>query len=364
MATARSKAAGTSPRLPPSPIKASAVRVSDILGRTRACDSNPDVIEGRGDRRMRLVHGDAHAAYFRTACQHRLGYRAGGRLDQPIASAAKRLADRFHDKVVGNSVLELVAARRVGKVDAEHEIKLKGLADLALVLHHAVKGVQREAVDKDRVAHRLAHRACLIAAATASACTVGATSWTRMMAAPFSTASRLAAIEPPRRSIGSDGTTALMKRLREAPTRSGASKLFQVRSCAKQARLCSAVLPKPMPGSSTMRSCAMPALQAISSEREKNSETSVIMSIDGSALSRLCMMMIGAPYSATTRAMSGSRCRPHTSLTIAAPASSAQAARAAFCVSMETGMPMAATADRIGSSRARSSSSGTGRMPP
>ncbi len=55
-----------------------------------------------------------------------------------------------------------------------------------------------------------------------------------------------------------------------------------------------------------------------------------MMSIAGSAVSRLCMMMTGAPCSATTRAMSGSRCRPQTSLTMAAPASSAQAATGGF----------------------------------
>ena len=97
-----------------------------------------------------------------------------------------------------------------------------------------------------------------------------------------------------------------------------------------QVMLCSGVLPKPMPGSSTMRSRAMPARAAMSSERAKNAVTSAMMSIAGSAASRLCMTMTGTPCSATTRAMSGSRCRPHTSLTIAAPASSAQAATAAF----------------------------------
>ena len=61
-----------------------------------------------------------------------------------------------------------------------------------------------------------------------------------------------------------------------------------------QMRLCSGVLPNPMPGSSTMRSRGMPARQAISSEREKNSVHSAKMSIAGSAVSRLCMMMTGA----------------------------------------------------------------------
>jgi len=56
----------------------------------------------------------------------------------------------------------------------------------------------------------------------------------------------------------------------------------------------------------------------------------------------------GASCAATTWAMSGSRCSPHTSLTIVAPASSAQAAMTAFIVSMETGMPSPITAGRMG----------------
>ncbi len=49
------------------------------------------------------------------------------------------------------------------------------------------------------------------------------------------------------------------------------------------------------------------------------------------------------------RAMSASRCRPHTSLTIAAPWSSAHSATCALMVSIDTGRPNAAMAGRIGS---------------
>ena len=77
-----------------------------------------------------------------------------------------------------------------------------------------------------------------------------------------------------------------------------------------------------------------------------------MMSIAGSAASRLCMMMTGAPCSATTRAMSGSRCRPQTSLTIAAPASSAQAAtRGLDACRSRPECRCVATAGRIGASR-------------
>src|SRR5579862_269368 len=328
--------------------------------RTRALDDDADIGEGRGDRRVRLVHGDADAADLWELVEHRVGDRAGGGFDQAIAAGAECLTRRLHRRVVGHRVLELVGARGLGEVDVERQIEPEGLADLGLVLHHAVVGVEGETADE----YRVAHRACRMAAATASACAVAATSWVRIMAAPCSAARRWAAIDPGNRAAGSDGTTKLMKRLRDAPTKIGRSKPRHVSSRAMQARLCSGVLPKPMPGSSTIRSWGMPALQAISSEREKKSVTSAMMSIAGSAASRLCITMTGAPCAATTRAMSRSRCRPHTSLTIEAPASSAQSATAAFIVSIDTGIPMAATAGRIGSRRARSSSGVTGCMPP
>ena len=76
------------------------------------------------------------------------------------------------------------------------------------------------------------------------------------------------------------------------------------------------------------------------------------------------MMITGTPKSAHTRGMSVSRCRPHTSLTIAAPDASAQAATLAFMVSIETGAPSATAAGRTGARRRISSSIGTGTVPP
>ena len=79
------------------------------------------------------------------ALEHRVGDGAGGGLDQPVAARAERLARRLHHQVVGDGVLELVAARRFGQIDVEHQIELEGLADLGLVLHHAVIGVEHQA---------------------------------------------------------------------------------------------------------------------------------------------------------------------------------------------------------------------------
>src|SRR5262249_26932766 len=100
----------------------------------------------------------------------------------------------------------------------------------------------------------VAHALAPIAAMMRNACTVAATSCVRMSAAPRWTASICAAIDPPSRWSGGAGVTASMKRLREAPTRSGKPKVLRRSSCAIAVMLCSAVLPKPMPGSSTMSS--------------------------------------------------------------------------------------------------------------
>ena len=59
----------------------------------------------------------------------------------------------------------------------------------------------------------------------------------------------------------------LMNRLREAPTSSGNPKLLNTASRAITIMLCSGVLPKPTPGSSTIALRVMPARAAISSER-------------------------------------------------------------------------------------------------
>src|SRR5208283_3289691 len=209
----------------------------------RAGDDHPDIVEGRCDRSLRLAHGDTNAANLRKAVEHGVRDCAGSGLDQAIASRAKRLARCLHQCFIRNRMFERVGARGLGEIDVGHEIELERLSDLGFVRHDAVVGVENEAIDENRVAHR----APLIAEATASACAVAATSWVRTIVAPFPTASRCAASDPPRRSMGSEGATEWIKRLREAPTRSGAPKPRQASSRAMQVKLCSAVLPKPMP---------------------------------------------------------------------------------------------------------------------
>src|SRR5262245_20166313 len=179
-----------SPILPPSATSASAMVLSAMVLAV-AYDGNPDAGKGRRDRRMRLVHGDPHPQDLREPVEDGFGYRAGRGLDQSIATGAKRPARDVDDLVVAHGMRELVGARRRG----QHDVELEGLPDLGLVLHHAVIGMQRKPRDEDGIGHR----ALSMAAATRSACTVSATSWVRMIAAPPATARTWAAIDPPSR---------------------------------------------------------------------------------------------------------------------------------------------------------------------
>src|SRR5258705_13947688 len=183
-----------------------------------------------------------------------------------MAMGAKREACDIDDLVVAHGVHELVGARGRAQVDVEHKVELKGLPDRGFVLHHAVIGMDGKAGDE----YLVGHLALRIAAATRSASRVSATSWVRMIAAPPRTARRWAAIDPPSRWSGGAGETLSMKRLREAPRRSGRPNDLSSSSRAMAMRLCSGVLPKPMPGSSTIFCLEMPARAAISSERAKN----------------------------------------------------------------------------------------------
>src|SRR5262249_46606559 len=210
--------------------------------------------------------------------QDRIGDRAGGALQQLVIGVLECGDRRRHHIGVGHGVGQMIGARGFGEIGIQLEIDDKALPDLGLVIHHAVAGVDDEPLDEDGVRHSLSS----IAAATRSACTVSATSWARMIFAPFCAASTCAAIQPPRRCCGADGVPVEMKRFREAPTRMGRPKVFNSESRASAVMLCSGVLPKPMPGSSTILSRAMPALAAMSSERAKKAAMSAMMSIAGS----------------------------------------------------------------------------------
>ena len=132
-----------------------------------------------------------------------------------------------------------------------------------------------------------------------------------------------------------------MKRLREARS-AAAGRSAAVRQAARSPR-CSAPASCRSRCRDRARCCsrAMPARAAMSSERAKNAFTSAMMSMRGSA--RLAIV-----HDDHRHAVLGDDARhvgialqPHTSLTIAAPCSSAHAATFAFMVSIETGTPSA-----------------------
>src|SRR4051794_29876046 len=89
-----------------------------------------------------------------------------------------------------------------------------------------------------------------------------------------------------------------------------------------------------------------------------------MMSISASTRSRLCIRITAQWRAANSVAMPGSRCRPHTSLAMDAPASSAQATTADFMLSMDTGMPRETTSASTGCKRFNSSSAETGSVAP
>src|SRR5581483_8409943 len=230
-----------------------------------------DILENLGNRRMRLVHRDFHGAHPRKRGQDGIRNRTGRALEQSVLGVLLGVRRGLDHAGIGGRVGPAVAARVFPEVRIEFEINHEALADFGLMLHHAVTGMDDEALDEDGIGHRLSS----IADARRSACTVSATSCARMMAAPRWVAIRCAAIDPPRRSSGSAGPTVAMKRLREAPTRIGRPKALNSSSRANAVLLWSLVLPKPMPGSSTMLPSGMPARRAISSERAKKPDMSL-----------------------------------------------------------------------------------------
>ena len=62
----------------------------------RAGQDHADIVEDRGDRRMRLVHGDPDRADARKRREDRVGHRAGGALQQPSWCLERRGRGRHH----------------------------------------------------------------------------------------------------------------------------------------------------------------------------------------------------------------------------------------------------------------------------
>src|ERR1044072_1423612 len=118
----RSSAARTrfsSPTLPASAISAAAIS----LIAAAAQDRNPDVVEGGGDRGVRLVDGDADGGDLRETGEHGLGNGAGGGLHQTVAFGNEGFARDIDDLIVAYGVGELVGTRSLRQIDVEHQIE-------------------------------------------------------------------------------------------------------------------------------------------------------------------------------------------------------------------------------------------------
>src|SRR4029077_14596244 len=188
------------PTLPPSASSASAM--------TAPHERHADIAEGCRNGSVRLLGWGPCRAHARRSGEDRSRDPASGGLDEAVTLRAKRLARTIDHLVIRDRVHDLVRTGGSRKIDLKVQVECEGLPNLGLMGHHAVIGVQRESSYENAITHG----APSIAVRTRSACTVSATSWMRTMAAPFWTARRWAAIEPPMRSAGFDGVTVLMNR--------------------------------------------------------------------------------------------------------------------------------------------------------
>src|SRR5215207_9711035 len=191
LAMAFRNVARTSPTLPPSAISTSAMSGRMPLARQH----HADILEDRGDWRMRLVDGDLDRVDACKRREYRVCNGAGGALQELVIGVLERRRRGRHHTGIGYGVRQVIGARGFRQISGKFEVDDKTLPDFGLVLHHAVAGMDDDAGDEDRIAHSCS----LIAAATRNACTVSATSCARMICAPLWAANRCAAIEPPRR---------------------------------------------------------------------------------------------------------------------------------------------------------------------
>ncbi len=120
------------------------------------------------------------------------------------------------------------------------------------------------------VRHLFAVRSALRSSATP--CRVAATSWQRMICAPFSTPQQAQASDGARRSFAPAHRP--IKDLREAPNNSGRSHLVKRRSCASNRKLCSSRLPNPIPTSRITCSLLTPQPRKRFNRSAKNALTS------------------------------------------------------------------------------------------
>src|SRR4051794_23476850 len=254
-------------------------------------DLHRDLLDRERDRRLRLRGADRYLLRV-VALEHAVRYRRAQALEGLVRTLLCGERDLLADVRVVDRVLHAVGHRRVGVSHLEGEVEHEALAHVALGLLDAVVGVQRQARDLDRD-RRLGSLAVLVvwvyairvvfqfpswvgtvAAATFSASATGATSCTRKIDAPRSYASTFVAIVPGTRSRGSRPVIFPRKLLRDVPTTTGRPIATISSSRRSSSRLCSTVLPNPMPGSSQTRSSGTPSPTAKARRSSRNALTS------------------------------------------------------------------------------------------
>src|ERR687892_760815 len=222
---------------------------------------------------LRLADANAHARRRETA-QELVGDGRREGLDQVEAPLLAELSHAGDDGRVVDRVRELVAAHS-GVVGDHQDVEDERLPTLPLLGKHAVEPPDLQPLDFDR---HLAHRTTDLAAASASTCS--RTSWTRKREAPRSyarTATATLAATGPVSASGSPRSRP-RKRLREAPTSTGRPRATSSSRRARSSRLCSTVLPKPIPGSRQIRSSGIPAATAKASLSSRKAHTSATTS--------------------------------------------------------------------------------------
>src|ERR1700732_4318083 len=102
----------TSPTLPPSAIRTLAMRRRWPVPRQHYAD----ILEDRGDRRMRLVDGDLDRADARKCREDGVGDRAGGALQQLVIGVLERGGRGRHHVGIRYGIGETVGVRGLRQV--------------------------------------------------------------------------------------------------------------------------------------------------------------------------------------------------------------------------------------------------------
>jgi hypothetical protein len=112
-------------------------------------DGRRDAVEDGGDRRRRLVHGDADHGDPREPLKQVRRHGVGGRLDQVDGTAGEHLRCRLDHVAIVDAVLEPVRAGRIADFGGDRDIEKEALPKAALLGLGAVAGMQRQPVDPE-----------------------------------------------------------------------------------------------------------------------------------------------------------------------------------------------------------------------